>query len=1251
MSASVLGPFRSLGALGRSRSSQLGTGAAAGFLAFAAAGVLLPAGLPLGVLLLGVVLGSLHGLAAMGIVLIYRSSRIINFAQVEIGGVAAAMAILLVTGNDVPYLIAVPVGLVCALAVGAIVDVTVVKRLATAPRLIATVAMVGVGQLLGALQLVLPYLFSDDLESFTAFRTPFEFSRRIGPVLFRGDHLIAVVTACGLFVGISWFIGRTRTGTAIRGAAEAPERARLAGIPIRRLSMIAWVVSAGLSGVASLLSAPIVGVSIGSIAGPAALVVPLTAAVLARMESIGRALAFAIALTCLQQAIFWSYPSSAVVNLLLFGIVAIGLAAQRGGAVREGGDLAGSAAAAEPRRLPEELRRHPTVRRVAATLVAIGAAATLGVPALMSEANVGLAANIVVYCMVVLSALVLTGWSGQVSLGQFALVGVGAAATGALIVETNGDLFLELLIAGLVASAVAVAIGAFTTKASGIFLGVVTLAAATAFSSYFFSASYFPVWTPSSVPRPELFGRISIDSAAAFYYFCLAGLVFVVLLVVGFRRSYVGRTVIAARDNERAAAANAIHIPRTRLLAFGFSGFVAGLAGGFYTLSLRGFGFQAFTANESLQIFLLAVIGGLGSVWGALAGAIYGQGVFYYTSGAAELLGTGVGLLFVVLIFPGGLAEVGYRLRDFVLRWMPGVADKDGQPATEGSPDATLTLDLAEVRAEATEAGSAATLIDPGHDLPALRWQDLESGYDEVQVLFGASGSVTADDTVCVVGINGVGKTTMLKAIAGVLPAHGGRIELFGEDVTDLAAEERVRRGLVLAVGGAGVFRSLTVEENLQLGAWSRTDSPGAIAATRQRVSDLFPILDERASTRAEMLSGGEQQMLTLAMGLMADPKVLLVDELSLGLAPVVVDKIVAVLNRLRSDGLVVVSVEQSPATASRLADRVLTMARGRILSAERADGRMPARTLVSATADIGQRRSPVSESEVRPPALRVESVSKSFGGVRAVSDVSLEVPTGEFLGVIGANGAGKTTLLDILSGFLVPDTGRVEMLTLDVTSWSADRRAELGVARVFQHARLFPNLSVRETVAVGLSRLSPVREPIAHILHLPAASRSESWVFERVDEVLDRIGLSDERDTPIRELSTGTRRAVEIACVIANEPDLLFLDEPTAGIGARETEELADVLVNLHQGSGATFVMIEHDVELIARLSDRLICMDLGEVIADGDPQSVLRDDRVLDAYLGPGDDGEPHTVTARDEGPRRRSAPLRADPTLLLD
>ncbi len=1162
----------------------------------------LPKGVPLGVVLLGVVLGALHGLTAMGIVLVYRSSRVINFAQAEIGGVSAAMAVLLVAGNGLPYLVAVPIGLVCALLVGAAVDLTVVRRLSNAPRLIATVAMVGVAQLLGATQLVLPHLFTDNLRPFTAFKTPFNFSHRVGSILFRGDHVVAVLGALGIVIAVTWFFGRTRTGVAIRGAAEAPERATLAGIRVRRLSTITWVISAGLSGVAALLSTPIVGVNIGSIAGPSALVIPLAAAVLAAMDSLPRALIAAIAVTTVQQVVYWSHPRSAVIDVVIFVIVAVGLSLQRSKSIREGGDFAGSAATAEPRSLSEVERRHPAVRGAAVLLsLAMAGVVLVAVPILGSTSNIGLAANVAIYCIIVLSALVLTGWSGQVSLGQFALVGVGAATVSAFLVRTNADFFLEFLIAGLVSAAVAVGIGAFTKRATGIFLGVATLAAATAFSSYFFNPTIFSLWTPSVVARPELLGRFSIDTPVSFYFFCLGTLAVVALLVVSFRRSYVGRTVLAVRENERAAAASAIHVVRTRLFAFGFSGFIAGLAGGLYALSLRGFGYQTFNASESLQIFLLVVIGGLGSVWGALAGAIYGQGVFYFTSGAAELLGTGAGLLFVVLLFPGGFAQVGYGLRDRFVAALVRRDDPVRDDAPQDAPVRELPNDAALVQGAA-----------------ALRWTDLHAGYGPIPVLFGATGSVRADDTVAVVGVNGVGKTTLLKTLAGALRATGGAVELFGEDVTALTAEERVARGLVLVIGGEGVFRLLTVDENLTLAAWTRTDGPDAIAATRRRVQELFPILEQRKDTRVELMSGGEQQMLTLAMGLMAAPKILLVDELSLGLAPVVVDRIIDVLNELRREGLVVVTVEQSLANAERLADRVATMARGRIVSTQRCGTTRTPRSLLRRELSSGRRLEPVATAA--NAALTVSGVSKNYGGVRAVHDVNLTVQAGEFIGIIGANGAGKTTLLDLLSGFTAPDVGRVEMLGYDVTGWSPDRRAEIGLGRVFQHARMFPNLTVRETIAVALSRRAEVREPIAHILRLPAAWRSEQRVFAAVDDVIERLSLGDVRNTATRDLSTGTRRIVELAGVVANRPELLFLDEPTAGIDEAETEELASVLSDLHASTGATFVMIEHDVELIAHLSRRLVCMDNGAVIADGNPNEVLHHEAVLEAYLGPG-------------------------------
>lgn len=1173
------------------------------------AGAVLPRGLPLGVVVLGVVLGSLTGLTAMGLVLVYRSTRIINFAQAEIGGLASALSVLLVTGKGVPYVIAVPIGLVAALATGALVDITVVRRLFRAPRLIGTVAMVGVAQILGAGQLVLPHLFTSDLAPFTVYRTPFNLSFHVGPILFRGDHVLAVGAALVALGALSWFLGRTDIGIAIRGAAESPDRARLAGIPVRRLSLVTWLVAGGLSGMAALLSTPIVGVSLGSLAGPHTLLVPLAAAVIARMERLSVAVAAAIGISVVQQAAFWSYPSSSYVDVIVLGLIVVALAAQPREFLREGGDLAGSTAVREPSRLALAVRTHARVR--AASALGLVTIATLAVvlPLSLDEPDVGLLANIAIFAIMSLSMLVLTGWSGQISLGQFALAGVGAAVVGALISETNVDLFVGLVIAGFVSAAVAVALGLSTARVSGVFLGVVTLAAAAAASSYFLNPAYFDMWTPDRVTRPTLFERVSIDSPRSFYVFCVAVLLLAIASVLGFRRSYVGRAVIAARENERAAAASGLSLTRLKLFTFGFSGFLAAVAGGLYILSLRGFGYQTFNPTESLQVFTMAVVGGLGSIWGALAGAVYVQGVLSFTSGAAELLGTGAGLLFLILIFPGGLAEVGYRLRDVLVARLTGGGDEfaDGD-ALDGAV-ATNTGESGQGR---TREPAPQREVLPGST--ALSWSGIEAGYGSVQVLFGSSASLPPEGSLAVVGVNGVGKSTLLLTLAGLVPASAGRVELFDRDVTNASVEARVRDGLVLVVGGAGVFRSLTVDENLRLGSWILRGERASIEDLRSRVLELFPTLHSRGAIRAELLSGGEQQMLALAMGLMARPKVLMVDELSLGLAPVIVESLLKVLGDLRQDGLTLIVVEQSGVTAARVADQVRTMERGRFVRPKRVTGsrRLGVQTGVKTGSRVVQPNGVVD--------LALSGVTKAYGGVHAVEEIDLEVLRGQFLGIIGANGAGKTTLLDIVSGFIRPDVGEVSLFGRDVTKWPAELRAEQGLSRVFQHARLFPNLTVRETVAVGMSRQAAVREPIAHLFRLPAAVASERRLYRAVDDVLEELGLTRYRDRPTRELSTGTRRAVELACVIANQPDLLLLDEPTAGIAHDETEELAGLLVRLHQSSGATFVMIEHDVDLVSRLAERIICMDQGRIIADGEPGAVLADDAVRAVYFGVG-------------------------------
>src|SRR3954470_12527223 len=271
----------------RSRAAAVTVGV---LLAWAVAGALLPSGLPFGVILLGLVLGGLYGLTAMGLVLIYRSSRIINFAQVEIGVLAATVAQVMVRGWHQSYFLAVPIGIAVALGTGALIDLVVVRRFFNAPRLILTIATVGVAQILGAASIRIPTLVSGNLAGLGRFRTPFHTRFGVGPIVFSGDHVLVMVAVPLVLLGLAWFFSRSDIGIALRAAADSNERALLLGIPVRRLSLITWVVAAGLSGVASILSVPILGTDLGVIGGPVVLLPPLTAAVLARMESLPRAL-------------------------------------------------------------------------------------------------------------------------------------------------------------------------------------------------------------------------------------------------------------------------------------------------------------------------------------------------------------------------------------------------------------------------------------------------------------------------------------------------------------------------------------------------------------------------------------------------------------------------------------------------------------------------------------------------------------------------------------------------------------------------------------------------------------------------------------------------------------------------------------------------------------------------------------------------------------------------------------------------
>jgi ABC-type branched-subunit amino acid transport system ATPase component/sugar phosphate permease len=513
----------------------------------------------------------------------------------------------------------------------------------------------------------------------------------------------------------------------------------------------------------------------------------------------------------------------------------------------------------------------------------------------------------------------------------------------------------------------------------------------------------------------------------------------------------------------------------------------------------------------------------------------------------------------------------------------------------------------------------------------------VEAGYGERPVLHDINLELNEGEVVALLGTNGAGKSTLLKAISGVVEADRGAIVLDGRDITHAPPNEIAALGIVQMPGGKGVFGSLTVRENLDLAGWTnRRDADGVKQAIAEAL-ETFPVLAERLESPAANLSGGQQQMLALAMSFIMRPKVLLIDELSLGLAPVIVGQLLPIIQRMASQGVTVVLVEQSVNVALTVAERAYFMERGEIRFSgptaellERPDLLrsvfLSAGDDTDAHADTSASNGSGPASAKRPyehdaeavPVLSVAGLSVSFGGIRAVDEVTFDVGVGEIIGIIGPNGAGKTTMFDLISGFTPLQAGRITLAGRDVTSLSSSGRARAGLGRSFQDARLFPELTVSETLAISLERFIESRSVFVAALHLPMVFDSERHVDRRVDELLEFMSLGEYRNSFIRELSTGTRRIVDLACLVAHRPAVILLDEPSSGIAQREVEALAPVVERLRNEMGASLLIVEHDIPFVSDVSDRLIALDQGRVVTTGPPSDVLAHPDVIESYLG---------------------------------
>lgn len=661
---------------------------------------------------LGLLVGSLYALLAIGLVLVFKATRVLNLAHGQIGASAVVVLVELVVNAGLPYPLALLIALVSGVTVGVLVEVLYIHALRRAAGLVTMVATLAIGQVLAGTTSLLISPTDQAKLGLSNFPQPVSVRTQVAGVTINGSGAVTLVVVPLLAAALALFFKKARYGIAIRAAADDEDNARLLSISPRRVSLTAWGLAGGLSALAAVLIAGVKGSGSDFSFGPGLLLRALAPALIARLSSLPVTALAGLGVGVLDQLVTAETGNATVSDAALFLVVLVSLFVQRTAAGRAGDVTAVSfPVAAAARRISSAARASSAFQRSRRGVpVAVGVLLAL-VPLALDDADNGTLALTAAFAVAGLSVVLLTGIAGQVSLGQWAIAGVGAYAVGLASLRWHWNVLPSLLFAAIAGAVGSLVIGIPALRLRGLYLGLASLALAVAAHSWLFQTSLFGQVDKGAgggqVARPRLLGAggVSLFGNRAFAYLALAVLAVAAGVVAVVRSGRVGRQLTAVRENERAAAAFGVDVITAKLTAFTLAGALAGLAGGLYAYAQGGPDQSDFTPSQSFLVLAIAIVGGVATISGPLIGAVLliTLPTVFADAPVVGLLASGAGVLVVVQNLPGGVVSLLLRLREVFLDDEPSVPTVATAPtaiaATAPPPESPLQLATTAARA------------------------------------------------------------------------------------------------------------------------------------------------------------------------------------------------------------------------------------------------------------------------------------------------------------------------------------------------------------------------------------------------------------------------------------------------------------------------------------------------------------------------------------------------------------------------